>query len=91
MRSTCPILPSRKPAISVVQLVRFTPPNTARAAANVTINAQRDIIHLTANGADDSSQQLPSNWLYRRDDVANGSFIPTNNLDQGFGDLVDRL
>jgi len=42
------------------------PAQYTSGGGNVTIVAQGDIEHLTANGAPDSSSELPSNWLYRR-------------------------
>ena len=59
------------------------PAQFSTGGGNVTIAAGRDIIHLKANGADDSTQELPNNWLYRRDNVVNGSFAPTLNGDHG--------
>ena len=36
------------------------------AGGNVTIAAQGDIKHQTADGKPDSEKQVPTNWLYRR-------------------------
>jgi len=58
-------------------------PQYSTGGGNVTITAGRDIIHLTAGGADDSSQELPINWLYRRDDVSGGVYVQTENGDYG--------
>ena len=52
----------------------FSAPQYSTRGGNITIAAGRDIIHLTTNGADDSSQQLPVNWLYRRSSAENGVF-----------------
>lgn len=52
----------------------FSTPQYSTGGGNVSIAAGRDIIHLTTNGADDSSQQLPINWLYRRSSVEDGAF-----------------
>ncbi len=58
------------------------PAQFASNGGNVSITAGEDIIHLS-NGADDSTQELPSNWLYHRDNLQGGVFAPTNNLDRG--------
>ena len=52
----------------------FSAAQYSAGGGNVTIAAGRDIIHLTTGGVDDSSQQLPVNWLYRRSSVADGAF-----------------
>ncbi len=54
------------------------------AGGNVNIFAQGDIRHLTKNTAgaliDDSSRELPFNWLYRRGALdANGNFALSRN------------
>ncbi len=57
-------------------------PQYSAGGGNVTINAQRDIIHLGVGGVDDSEQQLPVNWLYRRSIVdINGFFATSYNGD----------
>jgi filamentous hemagglutinin len=38
----------------------------SQSGGSVTISAQGDIIHETTSGAQDSSKELPTNWLYRR-------------------------
>jgi filamentous hemagglutinin family protein len=59
------------------------------AGGNVTINAQKDITHLTLNNQNqlvaDSSRELPINWLYRRGFVngATGQFGVAN-----YGDVA---
>ncbi len=59
------------------------PAQFSTGGGNVTIGAGEDIVHLTAGGADDSEQELPTNWLYRRDNVVNGAFAPTADGDVG--------
>jgi filamentous hemagglutinin len=59
-------------------------PQYALAGGNVSIFAQGDIKHLTRNTAgtliDDSSRELPYNWLYRRGALdANGNFALSRN------------
>lgn len=58
-------------------------PQYSSSGGNVSIRAGRDIVHLTGGDADDSSQQLPTNWLYRRDSAVNGVFAKTYNGDYG--------
>lgn len=55
------------------------------AGGNITISAQRDIIHLVADASltsliADSTKELPSNWLYRRGyvDPVTGQFAATH-------------
>lgn len=46
------------------------PAQYSLAGGNVTLEAKQDIIHYTKNASgvlvDDSSRQMPTNWLYRR-------------------------
>ena len=67
-------------------------PQYSYAGGNVTISAQRDISHLTqmTDGTviDDSSRELPNNWLYRRGyiDPTTGLFAPvTRNTGNDVG------
>jgi filamentous hemagglutinin len=63
------------------------PAQYSQNGGNVTISAQNDIIHETASGAQDSSKELPTNWLYRRGYVdPKGQFDKTHesaNLGSG--------
>jgi filamentous hemagglutinin family protein len=58
------------------------PAQYSQDGGNVTISAQYDIIHETSSGAQDSSKELPTNWLYRRGYVnpATGAFATTHTL-----------
>jgi filamentous hemagglutinin family protein len=62
------------------------------AGGNVSISASHDIIHLTRDSAgaliDDSSREIPINWLYRRGyvDPATGEFGLATS-----GDLGDNI
>jgi filamentous hemagglutinin family protein len=60
---------------------QFSTPQYSTAGGNIAIAAGRDIIHLTTGGVDDSSQQLPVNWLYRRSSVEDGVFARGYNGD----------
>ena len=67
-------------ALGDVQQNPSYPAQYALAGGNVTIAAQRDILHQTQDNAGnliaDSSKELPNNWLYRRGYVnpATGEF-----------------
>ncbi len=55
-------------------------PYYSQNGGNVTISAQGNIIHETGSGAQDSSKELPTNWLYRRGYVdPNGQFDLTHD------------
>ncbi len=67
-------------ALGAIQQTPAYPAQYSFAGGNVTLTAQRDIIHQTRNAAgvlvEDSSRELPVNWLYRRGfvDPATGLF-----------------
>ena len=67
-------------ALGAIQEFPAYPAQYSLGGGNVTIVAQRDIIHLTeddlGNLVADSEKQLPNNWLYRRGyvDPATGEF-----------------
>lgn len=65
--------------LGAVQQPVAYPAQYTLGGGNIAINAQGDIKHMTrdvnGNLIDDSSRQLPNNWLYRRGAVdANGNF-----------------
>ncbi len=66
------------------------PAQYSMAGGNITISAQGDIVHQTQIAGvlvDDSSRELPVNWLYRRGlvDPATGLFAPVTR--SGFSDV----
>ncbi len=71
-------------ALGAIQQSPGYAPQYALAGGNISIFAQGDIKHLTKNTAgaliDDSSRELPYNWLYRRGALdANGNFALSRN------------
>ncbi len=72
------------------QLIPY-PAQYTLAGGNITISAQGDIVHQTQIAGvlvDDSSRELPVNWLYRRGlvDPATGLFAPVTRSG-GFHDI----
>lgn len=60
------------------------------AGGNVTIRAGQNIERKTQNGTiDDSSRQLPNNWLYRRGYVGSDGTFGTVTMGTGFNTFVD--
>jgi len=82
-----------QPGLGAIQ--QLYPARFSMAGGNVTVSAQSDIIHLTkdslGNLIDDSSRELPNNWLMRRGyvDPSTGLYGAINVVDGGTRSVSD--